>query len=42
MMNHRGPIYASIQAALQRVLTPDERVKLDQVLDKIGVPTRWR
>lgn len=38
--NHRGPIYASVQAALRRVLTPDERIRLDKALDTIDVPRR--
>lgn len=40
--NHRGPIYAQINAALQRVMTPDEKIRLDKVLDSMGVPTRWK
>ena len=38
--NHRGPIYAAVQAALRALLTPDERRLLDAVLDKLGVPRR--
>jgi hypothetical protein len=40
--NHRGPIYASIQAISRRHLTPDERALLDKVLDALDVPRRGR
>lgn len=40
--NNRGPIYATVQAALQRVLTPDERNLLDRFLDGLAVPRRGR
>ena len=40
--NHRGPIYASIQAATRRHLTPEEGTLLDKVLDALDVPRRGR
>jgi hypothetical protein len=34
--NHRGPVYAALQAYLKRVLTPNERQALDRLID--GMP----
>lgn len=39
--NHRGPIYGQVQALLGRVLTPDERTRLDKLLDSFGAPSRF-
>ncbi len=39
--NKRGPIYAQIQAALKRHLTPDEKTRLDRYLDSIGIGRRF-
>ena len=40
--NRRGPIYAAIRAEMKRVLTPDEKIRLDRVLDSLGVKGRYR
>ena len=40
--NQRGPIYASVQAATRRQLTPEERALLDRILDVLDVPRRGR
>lgn len=38
--NVRGPIYAAIQGPLGRYLTPDEKIKLDKLLDNFRMPAR--
>ena len=40
--NRRGPIYASIQAARGRQLSPSERELIDAALDVVDVPRRGR
>ena len=40
--NRRGPIYALVQAAMRRRLTPDEKIRLDRFLDSVGVEGRFR
>ncbi len=39
--NNRVDIYAAVQRALQRRLTPDERARLDRLLDGFGLARRF-
>jgi hypothetical protein len=38
--NRRVPVYAELQKLIDRPLTPDERNRLDKLMDSMGAPTR--